>query len=225
MTIRPMPIDAKTMSTILQLMNSPQDATRACLDIIPDPTDTPFLHVAYIHAAESLIPAIHHHHTHGAVDANGDRVPEDEMLHRNVPRVDDGQITGAVNLYFLTSLRTIAAWAQQYPDEAEDAEYDVAGRLAGCTKRQLFLSRSRAENVKAVQQVLANRLDHPRALPTEHLPFAVYHLLELLIEQADLNLDLQQDPSQDQQNGFYFPEVHYRDITAYMYFCVLLESL
>ena len=225
MTITSMPIDAKTMSTILQLMNSPQDATRACLDLVPDPEDTPFLHVAYVHAAEALIPAIHHHHTHGAVDANGDRVPEDEMLHRTVPRVDDGQITGAVNLYFLTSLRTIAAWAQQYRDEAEDAEYDVTSRLAGCNNRQLFLSRSRADNVKAVQQVLANRLDHPRALPATQLPFAVYHLLELLIEQADLNLDLLQDPSQAPQNGFYFPEVHYRDITAFMYFCVLLEAL
>ena len=225
MTITSSLIDPKTMSHILQLMNSNQDAARACLDVVPDPTDTPLLHVAYLHAAETLIPAIHHHYTHGAIDAAGERIPDDEMRHRSVARVDDGQITGAVNLYFLTSLRTIAAWAQQYSEEAEDAEVDVAGRLAGCETEQLFISRSRAENVKTVQRVFHNRMHHPPSLPAQHLPFAVYHLLELLIEQADINLDLKQNLPQDRQHGFYFPELHYRDITAYMYFYVLLYAV
>ena len=52
MTSVSLPIDAKTMRHILQLMNSTQDATRACLDVVPDPTNTPLLHVAYLHAAE-----------------------------------------------------------------------------------------------------------------------------------------------------------------------------
>ena len=225
MTITSTPIDAKTMSQILQLMNRPQDASRACLDVVPDPIDTPLLHAAYLHAAETLIPAIHHHHTHGAMDADGERIPDDEMRHRSVARVDDGQITGAVNLYLLTSLRTVAAWAQQYPEEAEDAEVDVAGRLAGCESEQLFISRSRADNVKAVQRVSDNRMNHPPSLPAQHLPFAVYHLLELLIEQADINLDLKQNQPQYPQRDFYFPELHYRDIASSMYFYVLLYAI
>ena len=103
------------------------------------------------------------------MDADGERIPDDEMRHRSVARVDDGQITGAVNLYFLTSLRTIAAWAQQYPDEAEDAEFDVAGRLTGCESEQLFISRSRAANVKAIQAGV--RQPHePSALPARPTP-------------------------------------------------------
>ena len=219
------PIDAKTMSQILQRMNSTQDATRACLDVVPDPADTPLLHVAYLHAAETLIPSLHRHYSHGAHDEEGERVPDYEMQYRTAARVDDGQITGAVHIFFLTSLRTIAAWANQYPEEAEDAEVDVKGRLAGCESEQLFISRSRAENVKTVRRVFDNRMEHPRSLPAEHLPFAVYHLLELLIEQADINLDLIQNRPQNRQHGFYFPELHYRDITAYMYFYVLLYAL
>ena len=229
-TINPMtsvssPIDPKTISHILQRMNSTQDATRACLDVVPDPADTPLLHVAYLHAAETLIPSLHHHYSHGAHDEEGERVPDCEMQYRSATRVDDGQITGAVNLFFLTSLRTIAAWANQYPEEAEDAEFDAKGRLAGCETEQLFISRSRAENVKAVRQVFDKRMDHPLSLPAENLPFVVYHLLELLIEQADLNLDLVQKPHEDPQHLLYFPEMHYRDITAYMYFYVLLQAV
>ena len=52
------PIDAKTISHILQRVNSTKDATRACLDVVPDPADTPLLHVAYLHAAETLIPSL-----------------------------------------------------------------------------------------------------------------------------------------------------------------------
>ena len=223
MTITSSPIDAKTMSHILQLMNSNQDAARACLDVVPDPTETPLLHVAYLHAAETLIPSLHRHYTHGAHDQEGERVPEWQMQSRTVARVDDGQITGAANLFFLTSLRTIAAWANQYSEEAEDAEFDAKGRLAGCETEQFFVSRSRAENINTVRQVFDKRMDHPPSLPAHNLPFVVYHLLELLIEQAHLNLDLVQKPPEDNQHLLYFPEMHYRDITAYLYFYVLLQ--
>ena len=225
MTITSSSIDAKTMSHILQRMNSTQEATRACLDVVPDPDDAPILHTAYLHAAENLIPAIHAHYSYGAIDEEGERVPEWEMRHRTVARVDDGQITGAVNLYFLTSLRTVAAWAHQYPDEAEDIEHDVRGRLAGCESEQLFISRSRAQNVGAVQRVFDKRMKHPASIPAANLPFAVSHLLELLIQQADLNLDLVQQPPEDRQPDFYFPELHYRDIASYMYFYVLLYAI
>ena len=225
MTITSSPIDAKTMRHILQLMNSNQDAARACLDVVPDPTKTPLLHVAYLHAADTLIPSLHRHYTHGAHDEEGERVPEWEMQYRSTARVDDGQLTGAVNLFFLTSLRTIAAWANQYPEEAEDAEFDVRGRLAGCESEQLFISRSRAQNVRAVQRVFDKRMKHPASIPAENLPFAVSHLLELLIEQVDLNLDPVQQPPEDRQLDFYFPELHYRDITSYMYFYVLLYAI
>ena len=225
MTTVSSPIDAKTMSHILQLMNSTQDATRACLDVMPDPTDTPLLHIAYLHAAETLIPSIHGHYSHGARDEEGRRVLESEMQHRTVARVDDGHLTGAVNLFFLTSLRTIAAWAQMYPEEAEDAEFDAKGRLAGCDTEQLFTSRSRASNIRAAQRVFDNRMNHPAALPAENLPFAVSHLLELVVEQADLNLDFIHKPPDDQQRLFYFPEMHYRDIASYMYFYVLLQAI
>ena len=219
------PIDAKTMSHVLQLMNTIQDATRACLDVVPDPTDTPLLHVAYLHAAQTLIPSVHHHYSHGARDEEGDRVPDSEMQYRTVARVDDGQLTGAVNLFLLTSLRTIAVWASQYPEEAEDAEFDARNRLAGCDNEQLFISRSRIENVKAAQSALDHRIDHPNALPAENLPFAVSHLLELVVEQAHLNLHLIHKAEDDLQHLLYFPEMHYRDITAYMYFCVLIEAV
>ena len=225
MTITSSPIDAKTMRHILQLMNSNQDAARACLDVVPDPTKTPLLHVAYLHAADTLIPSRHRHYTHGAHDEEGERVPEWEMQYRSTARVDDGQLTGAVNLFFLTSLRTIAAWANQYPEEAEDAEFDVRGRLAGCESEQLFISRSRAQNVRAVQRVFDKRMKHPASIPAENLPFAVSHLLELLIEQVDLNLDPVQQLPEDRQLDFYFPELHYRDITSYMYFYVLLYAI
>ena len=225
MTITSSPIDAKTMSHILQLMNSNQDAARACLDVVPDPTETPLLHVAYLHAADTLIPSLHRHYTHGAHDEEGERVPEWEMQYRSTARVDDGQLTGAVNLFFLTNLRTIAAWANQYPEEAEDAEFDVRGRLAGCESEQLFISRSRAQNVRAVQRVFDKRMKHPASIPAQNLPFAVSHLLELLIEQVDLNLDPVQQPPEDRQLDFYFPELHYRDITSYMYFYVLLYAI
>ena len=225
MTITSSPMDAKTMSHILQLMNSNQDSARACLDVVPNPTETPLLHVAFLHAAETLIPSLHHHYSHGAHDEEGERVPDYKMRYRTAARVDDGQITGAVNLFFLTSLRTIAAWANQYPEEAEDAEFDAKGRLAGCETEQLFISCSRAENVKAVRQVFDKRMDHPRSLPAENLPFVVHHLLELLIEQANLNFDLIQKSPEDQQHLLYFPEMHYRDITAYLYFYVLLQAV
>ena len=225
MTITSSPIDAKTMSHILQLMNSNQDAARACLDVVPDPTETPLLHVAYLHAADTLIPSLHRHYTHGAHDEEGKRVPEWEMQYRSAARVDDGQLTGAVNLFFLTSLRTIAAWANQYPEEAEDAEFDAKGRLTGCETEQLFISRSRAENIRAVRKVFNERMDHPRALPAENLPFIVSHLLELVVEQADLNLDLVQKPPAGLQDLLYFSEMHYRDIASYMYFYVLLQAI
>ncbi len=219
------PIDAKTISHILQRMNNTQDATRACLDVVPDPADTPLLHVAYLHATETLIPSLHCHYGHGVRDEKGERVPDYQMQYRTAARVDDGQITGAVNLFFLTSLRTIAAWANQNPEEAEDAEFDAKGRLAGCETEQLFISRSRAENINAVRQVFDKRMDHPPSLPAHNLPFVVYHLLELLIEQAHLNLDLVQKPPEDKQHPLYFPEMHYRDITAYLYFYVLLQAV
>lgn len=225
MTSASSPIDAKTMSHVLQLMNTTQDATKACIDVVPDPTDTPLLHIAYLHAAQTLIPSVHHHYSHGARDEEGDRVPDSEMQYRAVARVDDGQLTGAVNLFLLTSLRTIAVWAKQYPEEAEDAEFDAKNRLAGCDTEQLFTSRSRTENVKAAQSVLDHRIDHPNALPAENLPFAVSHLLELVVEQAHLNLDIIHKADDDLQHLLYFPEIHYRDITAYMYFCVLLEAI
>ena len=219
------PIDAKTMSHILQLMNTTQDATRACLDVVPNPTNTPLLHVAYLHAAETLIPSVHHHYSHGARDEQGDRVPVSEMQYRTVARVDDGQFTGAVNLFLLTSLRTIAVWARQYPEEAEDAEFDARDRLAGCGTEQLFVARSRLENVKAAQKAFDHRIDHPNALPAKNLPFPVSHLLELVVEQAHLNLDLIHKADDDLQHLLYFPEMHYRDIASYMYFCVLLEAI
>ena len=213
------------LDVVLQRMNNTQDATRVCLDVVPDPADTPLLHIAYLHAAETLIPSLHRHYSHGAHDEEDERVPDYEMQYRTAARVDDGQITGAVNLFFLTSLRTMAAWANQYPEEAEDAEFDAKGRLAGCETEQLFISRSRAENVKAVRQVFDKRMDHPPSLPAENLPFVVCHLLELLIEQAALNLDLVQKPHEDPQHLLYFPEMHYRDIIAYMYFYVLLQAV
>ena len=169
MTITSSPIDAKTMSHSLQLMNNNQDAARACLDVVPDPTETPLHHVAYLHAADTLIPSLHRHYTHGAHDEEGERVPEWEMQYRSAARVDDGQLTGAVNLFFLTSLRTIAAWANQYPEEAEDAEFDAKGRLAGCETEQLFISRSRAENIRAVRKVFNKRMDPPKG-PTRRKP-------------------------------------------------------
>ena len=219
------PIDAKTMSHILQLMNTTQDATRACLDVVPDPTDTPLLHVAYLHAAQTLIPSICQHYSHGARDEEGERVPRSEMQYRNAARVDDGLLTGAFNLFLLTSLRTIAAWAKQYREEAEDAEVDASDRLAGCDTDQLFISRSRLENVRAAQKSFHQRMDHPRALRAENLPFPVSHLLELVMDQARLNLDLVHKPADGMQHLLYFPEIHYRDITSYMYFYVLLEAI
>ena len=218
-------IDAKTMSHILQLMNTTQDATRACLDVVPDPTETPLLHVAYLHAAQTLIPSVQHHYSHRTHDGEGERVPNSEMQYRNAAQVDDGRLTGAVNLFLLTSLRTIAAWANQYPEEAEDAEVDARDRLAGCEAEQLFVSRVRPKNVRAAKKTFDQRMDHPRALPAENLPFPVSHLLELVIEQAHLNLDLIHKPADEMQHLLYFPEMHYRDIASYMYFYVLLEAI
>ena len=219
------PIDAKTMSHVLQLMNTTGDATRACLDVMPDPNQTPLLHVAYLHAAQTLIPSVHHHYSYGTRDEEGERVPNSEMQYRNAAQVDDGRLTGAVNLFLLTSLRTIAAWAKQYPEEAEDAEVDARDRLAGCDTEQLFVSRARLENVRAAQKAFDQRMDHPRALPAHNLPFPVFHLLELVIEQAHLNLDIIHKATDDMQHILYFPEMHYRDITSYIYFYVLLEAL
>ena len=206
-------------------MNTTQEATRACLDVVPDPAETPLLHVAYLHAAETLIPSLHRHYTHGAHDEEGERVPVWEMQYKTAARVYDGQLTGAANLFLLISLRTIAAWASQYPEEAEDAEVDAKDRLAGCDTEQLFISRSRAENVRAAQKVFDQRMDHPGTLPAENLPFAVSHFLELVIEQAHLNLDLIQKPADELQHLLYFPEMHYRDIASYMYFYVLLQAI
>ena len=219
------PIDAKTMSHVLQLMNTTRDATRACLDVMPDPNQTPLLHVAYLHAAQTLIPSVHHHYSYGTRDEEGERVPNSEMQYRNAAQVDDGRLTGAVNLFLLTSLRTIAAWAKQYPEEAEDAEVDARDRLAGCDTEQLFVSRARLENVRAAQKAFDQRMDHPRALPAHNLPFPVFHLLELVIEQAHLNLDIIHKATDEMQHILYFPEMHYRNITSYIYFYVLLEAL
>ena len=219
------PIDAKTMSHVLQLMNTTQDATRACLDVVPDPTDTPLLHVAYLHAAQTLIPSVHHHYSHGTHDEEGERVPHSEVRYRNAARVDDGRLTGAFNLFLLTSLQTVATWAKQYPEEAEDAEVDARDRLAGCDTEQLFVSRARLENVRAAQKTFDQRMDHPRALPAENLPFPVSHFLELVIDQAHLNLDVINKPADEVQHLLYFPEMHYRDIVSYMYFYVLLEAI
>lgn len=219
------PIDAKTMSHVLQLMNTTQDATRACLDVVPDPTDTPLLHVAYQHAAQTLIPSVHHHYNHGTRDEEGERVPRSEMQYRNAARPDDGRLTGAFNLFLLTSLRTIAAWAKQYREEAEDAEVDARDRLAGCDTEQLFVSSARLENVRAAQKAFDQRMDHPRSLPAHNLPFPVFHLLELVIEQAHLNLDIIHKAADETQHLLYFPEMHYRDIVSYMYFYVLLEAI
>ena len=219
------PIDAKTMSHVLQLMNTTQDATRACLDVVPDPTDTPLLRVAYLHAAQTLIPSVHHHYSHGAHDEEGERVPHSEVRYRNAARVDDGRLTGAFNLFLLTSLQTVATWAKQYPEEAEDAEVDARDRLAGCDTEQLFVSRARLENVGAAQKTFDQRMDHPRALPAENLPFPVSHFLELVIDQAHLNLGVINKPDDEVQHLLYFPEIHYRDIVSYMYFYVLLEAI
>ena len=218
------PIDASTMSRILQLMNSTPDANAACLDVVPCKTATPFLHVAYWNAVNILIPAIHWHYSYGAINEDGDQIPFSSLAVDTAVKVADGELTGAINLFLLTSLRTIAVWSHQYPEEAEDAEVDARKRLATCDSEQLFLSRTRDQNVQAATHVIANRTNYPIAIPAHNLPFAIAHFLELVVHQALLNFGAIHQPS-DEQAFLYIPENHFRDVASYIYFCILLEAI
>ena len=102
----------------------------------------PLLHVAYFHAAPD--PSSHPSASTTATALAIRKAsafpaprcsPETPPESMTVPYSPEHSTSS-----FLTSLRTIAAWAKQHREEAEDAEVDARDRLAGCDTGELFVS-------------------------------------------------------------------------------------